>query len=290
KDLADALAAAGDKKFKVIVAPVAALDDYKDRDKLAVFLSNFDCVILANVAADQVSEEQQEGIRSNTHDQGCGLVMVGGPEGYGAGGWKNTPVEKALPVDADIKSLKVQAKGGLVLIMHASEMADGNMWQKKIAKLAVERLGQADEVGVIVFGFNCQWHVPLQEIGGNRAKILAQIDSLMPGDMPDFDPALQMAHQALTDPKRGISTKHVIAISDGDPNCTPAVLTPLKADKVTVSTVGVACHGPNEDQKMAAIAKLTGGKPYSVKDPRQLPAIYIKESRIISQSFVHEKP
>jgi hypothetical protein len=216
--------------------------------------------------------------------------MVGGPEAYGAGGWQNTPVEKALPVDSEIKSLKVQGKGGLVLIMHASEMADGNMWQKKIAKLAVERLGQADEVGVIDFGIaGHQWVVKMQEIGDRRGAILAQIDQMSPGDMPDFDPALKMAHAELTDPKRGLSTKHVIIISDGDPIFTPAVLAPMRAAKVTVTTVGVATHGLSEDQKMAQIAKATGGRAYSVKDPRQLPAIYIKESRIVSQSFLHEK-
>ncbi|HTU22655.1 MAG TPA: VWA domain-containing protein [Gemmataceae bacterium] len=288
--LVEKLGEAGRVKFKIVAEPIALLDQYKDRDKLAVFLSNFDCVVLANVAADQVSEEQQEVIRSNTHDQGCGLVMIGGPDSYGAGGWQNTPVEKALPVDSEIKSLQVLGKGGLVLIMHASEMADGNMWQKKIAKLAVERLGPGDEVGVIYYDFIHKWHIKLQPIGGNKASILAQIDKMTPGDMPDFDPALQMAHQALIDPKKGLATKHVIVISDGDPQYTQPILKAMKRDKVTVTTVGVACHGANEDQKMAVIAKATGGRSYSVKDPRQLPAIYIKESRLVSQSFIHEKP
>jgi Mg-chelatase subunit ChlD len=287
--LVEKLGEAGRAKFKIVAEPISLLDRYKDRDKLAVFLSNFDTVVLANVAADQVSEEQQEVIRSNTHDQGCGLVMIGGPDGFGAGGWQNTPVEKALPVDSEIKSLQVLGKGGLVLIMHASEMADGNLWQKKIAKLAVERLGPADEVGVIYYDFQHKWHIPLQPIAGNKASILAQIDKMSPGDMPDFDPALRMAHQALIDPKKELATKHVIIISDGDPNYTPGLLAGMKKDKVTVTTVGVACHGPNEDQKMAGIAKATNGRAYSVKDPRQLPAIYIKESRLVSQSFIHKK-
>jgi hypothetical protein len=288
--LVERLGEAGRGKFKIVAAPVALLDQYKDRAQLAVFLSNFDSVVLANVAADQVGEEQQEAIRGNTHDQGCGLVMIGGPDSYGAGGWQKTPVEKALPVDAEIKSLQVLGKGGLVLIMHASEMADGNMWQKKIAKLAVERLGPGDEVGVLYYDFQTKWHVKLQPIAGNKASILAQIDKMSPGDMPDFDPALQMAHQALIDPKKEFATKHVILISDGDPSYVPQILAKMKQDKVTVTTVGVACHGLKEDQKMAAIAKATGGRAYSVKDPRQLPAIYIKESRLVSQSFVHEKP
>src|SRR5207249_5985909 len=131
---------------------------------LTVFLSNYDSVILANVAASDVgtgdvgggdrvptlvTEEQQEVLRSNTQDQGCGLVMIGGPNGFGAGGWQGTPVEKALPVDCDIKSFKVQGKGGLALIMHACEMADGNRWEKEIAKLAVKKLSPMDEVGII---------------------------------------------------------------------------------------------------------------------------------------------
>jgi hypothetical protein len=288
--LVERLTEAGRGKFKIVAESVTLLDQYKDREKMAVFLSNFDSLILANVAADQVSEEQQEVIRSNTHDQGCGLVVIGGPDSYGAGGWQNTPVEKALPVDSEIKSLQVLGRGGLVLIMHASEMADGNMWQKKIAKLAVQRLGPGDEVGVLYYDFADKWHIKLQPIAGNKASILAQIDKMTPGDMPSFDGALQMAHQALTDPKKELATKHVIVISDGDPQYTPGLLAGMKKDKVTVTTVGVACHGANEDQKMAAIAKATDGRAYSVKDPRQLPAIYIKESRLVSQSFVHEKP
>ncbi len=288
--LVERLAEAARGKFTIVSRPISFLDRYKDRDQLAVFLSNFDSVVLANVAADQLGEEQQEVVRANTHDQGCGLVMIGGPEGYGAGGWQKTPIEKALPVDSEIKSLQVLGKGGLVLIMHASEMADGNMWQKKIAKLAVERLGPGDEVGVLYYDFADKWHIKLQPIGGNKASILAQIDKMTPGDMPDFDPSLRMAHGALIDPKKDLATKHVIVISDGDPQYTAPILAAMKRDKVTVTTVGVACHGQNEDQKMAVIAKSTGGRAYSVKDPRQLPAIYIKESRLVSQSFLHEKP
>jgi hypothetical protein len=287
--LADQLAAAGDKKFKVVLQPVTVLDKYKDRDQLAVFLSNFDCVILANVSNDQVTEDQQEAIRTNTRDQGCGLVMVGGPDSFGAGGWQNTPVEKALPVDSDIKSLKVQGKGGLILIMHASEMADGNFWQKKIAKLAIERLGPVDEVGVIDFDWQCKWVIPLQEVGGKRAAMMAKVDQMMPGDMPDFGPAVQMAHKALTDPAKGLVAKHVIIISDGDPVPPPGgLLAQMKKDKITITTVGVATHGAPQDAAMQSIA-IAPGKYYKVTDPTKLPAIYIKESRIVSQSFVQEK-
>ena len=40
----------------------------------------------------------------NTERVGCGLVMIGGANSFGAGGWTNTPLEKAMPVDFQIKN------------------------------------------------------------------------------------------------------------------------------------------------------------------------------------------
>jgi Mg-chelatase subunit ChlD len=290
KELVDRLVEAGRGRFKVVAEPVDILDNYKEKEKLAVFLSNFDCVILANVPAERISEVHQEAIRANTHDQGCGLVMIGGQQSFGAGGWQTTPVEQALPVDCDIKSLKVQGKGGLVLIMHACEMADGNRWERKIARLAVDRLGPTDEIGVLDWGFTgFKWHIPMQEVGPNRKQIITRIDSMVPSDMPDFDPALKMAHAALSNPKKDFGAKHVIIISDGDPQQQDKrLLKQMKAAKITIATVGVATHGAPQDKALEAIAT-TPKRYHKVTDPSKLPAIYIKETRLVSQAFVYRK-
>ncbi len=280
----------GRKQLRVDLRDVSVLKNYPDPEQLAVFLGDYDCLVLVNIPADRVSEPQRQAIHDAVGQQGVGLVFIGGDKGFGAGGWQKTKIEEALPVDCDIQSLKVDTKSGLVLIMHACEIADGNFWQKRIAKLAVERLGPLDEVGIIDFDFANKWHLPLQEVGQNKPAILASIDRMMPGDMMDFDPAFKMAHKALMDPARGIGTKHIILISDGDPQYNPATLKTLLDDKITVTTVGVACHGPNEDTKMADIAKRTRGRSYSVKKPDELPAIYIKEARLVSQAFLYEKP
>ncbi len=67
------------------------------------------------------------------------------------------------------------------------------------------------------------------------------------------------------------------------------MLTQMKQDKVTVTTVGVATHGAPQDQALGNIAKATGGRFYNVKSAKALPAIYIKETRLVSQSFIYEK-
>jgi uncharacterized membrane protein/Mg-chelatase subunit ChlD len=298
---------AKDPSLKVSAVESDALP--RRAEELALVLSRFDGVILANVPADKLTEEQQEIIRSNTHDQGAGLVMIGGPNGFGAGGWQGTKIEQALPVTCDLKSFEVEGKNGLVLIMHASEMAQGNMWQKRIAKLAIEKMSPGDEFGLLYYDFTAKgpgqggfaggmsWHIPLEVIQNvGRPRLYAKIDSLEPGDMPDFEPGMKLAMDALTEKKRMLDAKHVIIISDGDPAAPgAAILNQFRANKVSVSTVGVATHGAADDQRMKAIADATAiitpqgrrGKYYNVKNENDLPAIYIKETRLISQSFLH---
>jgi uncharacterized membrane protein/Mg-chelatase subunit ChlD len=289
--LARRLKAAGTPKFQVDVITARARDLPEDPEVLAVKLADYDCVILANVPADRLTKDQMEIFRSNTHDQGCGLVMIGGPESFGAGGWQDTPVEKALPVDCDVKSLKVEGKGGLVLIMHASEMAEGNYWQKEIAKLAIKKLSPVDMLGVIYFDWGKHtWHIPFQQIGDQRTALLRQVDKMAPGDMPDADPALRMAHAELTKQEYELAVKHIIFISDGDHwQKNGALLAQLKGSGITCSTVCITTHGNTERQKMKEVADATGGRFHNVTNPKELPSIYIQETRVVSQSFTVTK-
>ena len=123
-------------------------------------LQGFDCVVMANVPrasggetdkreATNFSDEQISMLVRNTEQFGCGLVMLGGPTSFGAGGWTNTELEKALPVDFQIKNAKVKAVGALVMMMHASEIAEGNHWQKVIAEEALKVLGPSDYCGCL---------------------------------------------------------------------------------------------------------------------------------------------
>jgi uncharacterized membrane protein len=278
-------------KFLVVPKVVAELP--QNRDEFAVYLSNFDCVVIGDVPSEELLVHQ-EAIRANTYDQGCGLVFVGGPDSYGAGGYQKTPIEAALPVDCEIKSIKAAGRGGLVLVMHASEMADGNKWQKEVAKLAIDKLSPVDMVGVLYFTGTTTWHVPFQEVGEDRGRLKSLIDRMTPGDMIEFDSFLKAAYDTLSDPKHELAVKHTLIISDGDPQLGPAgrgELAKMKAGSITCSTVGVATHSAAEDKKMTEMAEgaAPGGRYYPVKNAEQLPSIYMRESRRVSQSFLYTK-
>ena len=255
-------------------------------------LQPFDTVVLANVPREHFSAEQVAMLAQNTQSMGAGLMMLGGESSFGAGGWNNTEVEEAMPVDFQIKSAKVMPKGALALLMHASEMPDGNHWQKVIAKEAIRALGGEDYCGLLPGTDQWMWGTGgngIIRVKGNRERMLGMVDRMTPMDMPDFDSGLERARKGFARLKDA-AVKHMIIISDGDPTppSTP-VINGLKALKVTVSSVAVGAHGAAESAVMKDLATRTGGKYYEVLNPNALPRIFQKEARRVARPLIYER-
>lgn len=258
--------------------------------KLGV-LQSYDAIILDDVARRRFSSAQQDNIEKAVADMGLGLVMIGGARSFGAGEWRGSPVERALPVEMDIKQEEVIPDGALVMIMHSSEFAQGNALAIQVCQKAVDGLSAKDTVGVLIYGpRGSQWAVkPVQ--ARNKAAIKGAIARMQIGDMPDFDEIFRLALTSLK--KLNSAVKHMIIMSDGDPSQpAPALLKECRKKKITVSTICYFAHGgaqgPNADL-MKRIAAVTGGKYYYLKDPRSLPRIFLKESKRVTRSLIVNK-
>ncbi|WP_435016768.1 glutamine amidotransferase [Tundrisphaera sp. TA3] len=282
-------------EVKVLVAPSVTGGGNEGGDPLPDDLSQlqpFDAVILGNVPKDAFTENQQKLLEANVHDMGAGLIMLGGENSFGAGGWMNTPVEKALPVDMQIKALKVQGKGALVQIMHATEIPEGNYWMKVVAQEAIKTLSSYDYCGMVHWAGQEAWLFTIRPVGSGKPAMLRAIDRMTPGDMPAFEGTLQMALSGLMKIPDAM-TRHIIVISDGDPSPPSGpLLNRLIANKITVTTVAVAAHGndPAALSTMRDLAVKTKGRFYNVTNPKALPRIYQKEARIISRPLIFEQP
>lgn len=266
-------------------------------------LLQYDSIVLANVPratadeggnAESFSDEQIRMLVSNCENMGCGIVMIGGDRSFGAGGWANTDLEKAMPVDFQIKNDKINAVGALALMMHASELADGNFWQLKIAKEALNTLGPMDYAGVVDWSDlggapKWLWRLPngIDRVTENRNRMLGFLGRMAPGDMPEFDSPMKLAVSGLINVPAAM--KHMIIISDGDPAPpTARVLQACKDNKITITTVAVGTHGPAGSTPLKEIAEFTGGKYYEVKDARALPKIYQREARRVAKPLIKE--
>ncbi len=240
------------------------------------------------------SDAQIKMLVKNTEELGCGLIMIGGENSFGAGGWSNTELEKAMPVDFQIRNKKIQAVGALVMVMHASEFQNGNYWQKVIGIEAIKTLGPMDYCGVVQYGGGLGgdtwlWKKPLglDRVYGNKKMMMQRVSRMIPGDMPDFDSSMKLALSGFA--KNPASVKHMIIISDGDPTPpAPGLMSQFVKLKVQISTVAVGTHGSPMAVPLRNIANQTGGSFYVVKNPKALPRIYQREARKVSRPLIYE--
>ncbi|MCC6546109.1 VWA domain-containing protein [Candidatus Sumerlaeota bacterium] len=272
-------------------------------------LQRYDSMILSNVPANEMSQAQMQMIERAVHDLGIGLIMIGGENAFGAGGYMDTPIETALPVSMDIKQKKVLPNGALVIVLHTCEIADGNAWAREISSASLNVLSAQDYFGIVYFGpttststkggtnttgwggagwgDNFLWDPGLQLVGDKKAMRTA-IKGVQPSDMPTFDPTMKMAAEALIAVKA--ETKHMVIISDGDPQPPQkSVVNAIRNNGITVSTVGIFPHDPSTVATLEEMALWGGGNYYYPKTSKELPRIFTKEATVVRKSLIREQ-
>ncbi len=252
-------------------------------------LAAYEGVVLLNQSAYAYSEAQQELMRQYVKDTGGGLVMVGGPETFGAGGWIGSPLADALPIRLDPPQKRQMPRGALAIVVHSVEIPRGVYYGQEVCNAAVDALSRLDLVGIIEYqGLGgTDWVHPLSPVG-DRTTVKRAIQNLTFGDMPSFDPSLQLALSGLQNAAAG--QKHCIIISDGDPSLSRSLLRQFQQAGITISAVGVNPHSPNDTNTLRTMANVTGGTYYAVSNNAlaSLPQIFIKEAQTIRRALIWE--
>ena len=105
--------------------------------------------------------------------------------------------------------------GALAIVMHSCEMANGNFWGQVVAESAINAMSRLDYAGIIEYtwggGANtiqgCGWAHPMSRLG-DKSAALAATKTMSVGDMPDFNPGLQLAVQGLNSVPRCATPLH----------------------------------------------------------------------------------
>lgn len=266
-------------------------------------LQKYDSIILSNVAAANMTRSQMQMIERGVHDLGIGLMMIGGEESFGAGGYQDTPIEEALPVSMDVKQRKMLPNGALAIVLHTCEIPAGNAWAREISTAALNVLSAEDYFGIAYYGPQPNnkaggsaawgswgdywaWEPGLAKAGDKR-KMRTAIKSVEPLDMPTFGPTMDLAYKALKDVKAQV--KHIVIISDGDP-APPAqeTVNGIRDEGITVSTVAIAPHTGSTVETLENIAYWGAGNFYYPKTSAELPRIFTKEASIVRKSLISE--
>jgi uncharacterized membrane protein len=259
-------------------------------------MEQYDLVILDNVPAEAVPPAVQEVLAAYVRDLGGGLVMVGGPDSFGAGGWKGSAIEPILPVKLDLPEKLVQPAAAVVFVIDNSGSMGRQVFasirtQQEIANqstaLAVHTLDKTDLVGVVVFNSTTTVLVPLAP-NSDPDRTSEEVMSIAPGGGTIMGPALEEARQQLRDVKA--SVKHVIVLSDGESmgkSSLPGLAEKMKKeDGISVSTIGIGDQ--MDPETMSRMAQVGGGQFYPVANASLLPKIFLKAIRVVRTPLIRE--
>ena len=254
-------------------------------------LDDFDLVLLSDVHADDFSEAQMALFDNYVRQMGGGLVMTGGEDSFGSGGWQQTPVEELMPVtfesqeQHDTPSLAV-----LLVIDRSNSMSEHRRMElaREAARAAVRELDDDAEIGILAFDHEVTTITPIQPVA-NRARIINQIDRIQLRGGTDIARALDAAYEEMAfNPAR---VRHVILLTDGispEDNIFTEIMPGMRIEDITVTTVAVGQGA--ETSMMRRVADAGNGRFYFTSQPYAVPQIFIDETRAVSQSALIEEP
>jgi len=256
-------------------------------------LAQYNSVVLVDVPARSLGNNQMEALRSYVRDLGGGLVAIGGPTSYGVGGYYGTPLEDALPVDMQIKDEKRRPALTIVFIIdHSGSMSEtsGGVMKLELAKEAaarsVEMLFPKDRAGVIAFDDAASWVVPITTLE-NPADVTNAIGGIQLGGGTDIYAGLLAMSKVLPDDPAKV--KHVILLTDGGADSTgiPELVKKLNQENgITISTVGV---GNDAAPFLKDIAALGGGRYHFTNNPSNIATIFTEETTLATRAYIVEE-
>lgn len=257
-------------------------------------LNNYQVVFLCNTDAEEINAKAMEAINLGVRDLGMGLVMTGGEQSFGPGGYYGTPVEKALPVNMDLRGKGEIPSLGLVLVIDKSgSMSSGDGGYSKIdlareaAIQATEILTPRDKVGVVAFDSASKWVVEMQNVEDLQA-IQDAIGTIRAGGGTNIFPALFLAFSGLKD--ADTKYKHIILLTDGRSATSGDyyyLARRMEKASITMSTVAV---GTDADKYlMEHLARWGRGRYYYSEDVRSIPRIFTKETIKALREYIIEE-
>jgi Ca-activated chloride channel family protein len=260
-------------------------------------LQAFDLVMLQNVPADALADGVMDHLVSYVRELGGGVVVVGGPETLGAGGWRGSAIEPILPVQLNLPEKLVVPEAAIVLVLdNSGSMRRGVLGssrsQQEVANesaaRAIESLDPGDMVGVIAFNNSPGVVVDLGP-AANKQWIADATRGIMSGGGTNLPPALEIARDQLLAVEA--KNKHIIVLSDGQSQGADrlaGIARSIRDSGIRISSIAV---GDGADlATLEQIATLGEGAFYHVVNPSVLPNVFLKAVRVVRSPLVREQP
>lgn len=255
--------------------------------------ASYEAAVLMNIPATRLSTEQQKTLEAWVKDQGGGLLMLGGANSYGPGGYYQTALDRLSPLSSKIPQ-EAPKVAMLFLLDKSGSMNQptgaANARRVDIARQAIleamRLLHPESLAGVVAFDTNAEAIVPVQSVK-NTAVFDDRLSSIQTGGGTALYPALVAAYGAM----HGVSSlaRHVVLLSDGlsEVGNFEGIVGQMAAENITLSTVAI---GEGADVELVEkLARLGKGAAHVSSDWQALPGILAQEALLLSATPVKQK-
>jgi uncharacterized membrane protein len=256
-------------------------------------LAQYDSIILANVPATQLTG-RMETLQSYVRDLGGGLVVVGGPDTYGPGGYFRTPLEDTLPVEMQIRDQQrvpqltiaylIDTSGSMGMV-GPSGVENIDLAKEAIIR-SIEFLQPSDRAGVANFETAGTWVADIQPVL-DRLALQRLVAGLRAGGGTDIMAGMQLVSRTIVNEPS--PRKHIILLTDGGAD--PTGLVELSQDlydnyDVTLSVIGIGASGA---PFLVDMANAGGGNYHAVDVIESIPTIFTLETVLATRSYILEE-
>jgi hypothetical protein len=263
-------------------------------------LAQYSSVLIENVSADQITRRGMESLASWITETGAGLMMTGGKQAYGPGGYFKSPLEPLMPVSMELRQEHRKLALAIVVTLDRSgSMAvpvSGGRTKMDLANLAavqvLDMLSPMDEFGVVAVDSASHIIADLQSIDeakSVRSKIL-KIDSIG-GGIFIFE-ALSTSAELLLKAKSG--TRHIILFADAadseEPGKYKELLSECEQAGITVSVIGLGKPSDIDANLLRDIAKRGNGQIFFTESAEELPRLFAQDTIIVARSMFLDEP
>ena len=251
---------------------------------------NYQSIIFNNIAATDITENQMNLVEKSVKDFGIGFLMTGGENSFGLGGYFQTPIEKLLPVDMDIKGKKEMPSLALMIVLDRSGSMDGSKFSlaKEAAARSVELLQESDTLGFIAFD-DKPWVIVEPKPLKNKEEVVDKIRSVPVGGGTEIYGSLVEAYDQISD--LDVKRKHIILLTDGQSatnNNYEELINNGSKKNVTLSTVAL---GADADRNLLEeLAEFGAGRFYDVQDSTVIPSILSRETVMATRTYIEDIP
>ena len=262
-------------------------------------LSRYSAVLLENVPAEKIGVPGMETLAAWVKATGSGLMVTGGRQAYGPGGYYRSPLEPVLPVSMELRNEHRKLALSLVVALDRSGSMSmplpGGRVKMDLANAGtvqvIDLLGPMDEIGVLAVDTVAHTVAPLGRVadkGELRRKVLG-IQS-MGGGIYVYE-ALSNAARMLVDARS--ATKHIILFADAADAVMPGdykeLLRKCAAAGITVSAIGLGTERDKDADLLKDIARRGKGRCFFTDRPEDLPRLFAQDTFVVARStFIDE--